>query len=244
MNTIVTMASATTPAERLLAESVAASGIPSDATIIYASRNRVARVVRQSRSYIIKEFCVPNIVNRLAYTTVRRSKARRSMEHALRLIHMGFLSPRPIAWMERRHGPLLGLSYYICLEVQGHDVRFLSGNPDAPELLPALAAEIGRLHKAGVLHKDFTPGNVLYTRDGDDFKFYYIDLNRMAFGIHDRRLLGNFGTIAELPISLRLARLYAPHSPYGLTPAEAEEEARRARARFLSSHPQARAAGE
>lgn len=42
---------------------------------------------------------------------------------------------------------------------------------------------MARLHKAGVWMKDFSPGNVLFSRDagGSGFSFYFVDLNRIEF---------------------------------------------------------------
>ncbi|MBD5230932.1 MAG: hypothetical protein HDS66_02085 [Bacteroidales bacterium] len=227
---------------RELAGELQSVGMPADAEIIYAGRNRVGRVSRGGHSLIIKEFRQPNVVNRYVYTTLRRSKARRSLENACRLLAMGFATPAPYLWLEKRRGLCLGLSYYVCEEVAGRDLRFLDSNPDTPRLLPALAAEMGRLHSAGVWHKDFSPGNVLYTPAAQGgFTFHYIDLNRMAFGVKSRRkLLSNFGMLAPRPEVEQIARLYAPHSPFGLSASEAAGEASAARTRFLSTRPVAR----
>lgn len=229
-----------------LADELAADGMPADAEIIYTGRNRVGRINRAGHSLIVKEFRKPNVVNRYVYTTLRRSKARRSLENACRLLDMGFLTPRPCLWLERRRGLCLGLSYYVSEELPGRDLRFLDRNPDTPRLLPALAAEMGRLHRAGVWHKDFSPGNILYTAGpaesaGAEFEFYYIDLNRMAFGVKSRhKLMSNFGGLATRPEVEQIARLYAPHSPFPLTPDEAARLASEARTRFLHTRPAAR----
>lgn len=228
-------------AVRELAGRIVRGGLPVGAEIIYEGRNRVARVRCGGRALIVKEFCQPNVINRYVYTTLRRSKARRSLENACRLQDMGFGTAAPVAWMEARRGICLHLSYYISEEVQGRDMRFLDRNEDLGELLPALAAEMGRLHSSGVWHKDLSPGNVLYRREGEGFRFYYIDLNRMEFGVHEAgKLLRNFGQLAETRHVVRLARLYAAHSPFALTAGQAEEVARQMRARFLRKHPQAK----
>lgn len=245
MKNIVTMAPRATEAQMALARSIAAAGLPPDAQIIYEGRNRVARVVCDGKPLIVKEFKVPNIINRYVYVTLRKSKARRSFENALRLLQMDFGTPAPIAWMECRNTLSLGLSYYICEEVRGKDLRSLTAKPEAEPLIHALAREMGRLHSAGVWHKDFSPGNILYTSETREgkmlFKFYLIDLNRMQFGVkHPGKLLSNFGMLGNELEVRRIARAYAPFSPFSLTEAQADRQARDARRRFLSHHPQAR----
>lgn len=69
------------------------------------------------------------------YTFFRRSKARRSYEHAVRLRALGIDSPEPIAWSEyRRHG-LLSDTYYVSRRlglrpaVADHRTLSRGGNP-------------------------------------------------------------------------------------------------------------------
>ncbi len=38
------------------------------------------------------------------------------------------------------------------------------------------------IHNRKVLHKDFTPGNVLWKQDDEGFHFMIVDINRMKFG--------------------------------------------------------------
>lgn len=230
---------------RELAGRVARGGMPAEAEVFYEGRNRVARLRACGKSLIIKEFGVPNVINRYAYVSLRRSKARRSLEHAERLREMGFASPAPVAWIEVIGCGGLGLSYYICEEVKGRDLREWRDNPEIDDVLPALAAEMGRLHSYGVWHKDFSPGNVIYTREDGEWRFHYIDLNRMRFGVRDRRrLMSNFRAIGREEEAARLARLYAGFSPFGISADEAEAEARRQRREFLRKRPKARLEGE
>lgn len=213
------------PAVKRLMEQIARHGEEScPMELIYEnSRNRTYRVQVDGKQAVLKCFKVPGTINAYAYTTLRKSKARRSYEHARRLESLGISTPAPLAYAECRKGMRLQHSYYLCEYVDGHDVREWEKWPDATPMLKALARDMVRLHSLGVLHKDFSPGNILYTNAPDgSFRFYYIDLNRMRFDVHDpRKHMQNFRNInVNKPETLRLARYYAEAA--GLDPKATE----------------------
>ncbi len=202
-------------------------GIPADATDIYEGRNRVVRLCRGSREINVKEFRVPNIVNRLAYTTVRSSKAARAYEFALRLRNLGFNTPEPLAYAELRSGPLLGLSYFVSQQLDGfRDMRVIDDTDDRAMLADGLGALMARMHDAGVWMKDFSQGNILRRRTGakGHYEFFLVDINRMEFDVNSRaRLMDNFGRITDDPAFLRIiARAYARHAGHPAAEVEAE----------------------
>lgn len=208
-------------------EKIVREGMPEDGEVIYRGRNILYRTKLGDEPVIVKEFKKPNIVNAYAYTTVRTSKALRSYENSVRMREAGFSAPRPIAYGEARSGIKLKESCYICAELTGaHEMRNWEENPDCENLVRALAREMVRLHEAGIWHKDFSPGNVLYTGNAEDgYQFHYVDLNRMKFGVHDRsKLYRMFRAMNLKPEETRrLGRLYGEES--GLDPAEMETEA-------------------
>lgn len=53
---------------------------------------------------------------------------------------------------------------------------------DYEPLAKALARFAAKIHDSNVLHKDFTPGNVLWKQDEEGFHFSIVDINRMRFG--------------------------------------------------------------
>lgn len=212
---------------------IAEGGMPPGAEVIYDERNRLARVVADGVPYIVKAFRRPNVVNRWAYVWLRASKAARSFRNALRLEALGVLTPRPEAYMEVRRGGRLHESYYVCREEPYPQIRDWERRPDAASLLPAFAADMARLHRLGVYHKDFSPGNILVGGDAEaGYRFYYIDLNRMAFGEHrPGRLMRMFGRMhTSLERVLELARAYAESA--GVPPEEVEKAAARSWHRF------------
>lgn len=218
-----------------LVKTLISDGVPSGAKMIYKGRNRVYALTLPDGSEVnIKAFKIPRVLNPYIYTLFRKSKARRSYENSLQLMSLGINVPEPLAYIEIRKGVKLGRSYYISRQIDAQNVRDWDEKPDTEPLLRALAKEIVKIQKAGVLHKDFSPGNVLYTgNQTDGYTFYYIDLNRMKFGVYDhRRLMTMFKAISLDPDQTgRLARYFGEAA--GLDPETAEREGRAALQHYL-----------
>lgn len=196
-------------------ERLAQQGVPGDAECIYRGRNTLSRVRMVETDTIVKAFKRPSVLNSWVYGHLRSSKAQRSFENAAAMRALGFDSPEPVAWIECRKGGRLCDSYYVSLELKNaSEMRHWEERPDADALTRAFAAEIARMHKAGVLHLDFSPGNILVTGGaGADspYVFHYVDMNRMQFGVKERsRLNRMFRALNLNPDPLRtLAREYA-----------------------------------
>ncbi|MDE6199305.1 MAG: lipopolysaccharide kinase InaA family protein [Muribaculaceae bacterium] len=204
------------------------SGTDSDARQIYrGARNTLYDVAaRNGRHLCVKHFRKAKFPNSYIYTTLRHSKARRSFEHAGHLLSLGFHTPLPIAWSERRNGIKLLDSYYICEYLDLPNIRDWGKMPDADRLIDALGKFMVDLHRAGVYHRDFSPGNILVERLGSDgYRFYLVDINRMNFGVRNRsKLLSMFRSISlDAADTARLARAYAKAS--GDNPEEVVAEA-------------------
>ncbi|MDE5786576.1 MAG: hypothetical protein K2H98_08605, partial [Duncaniella sp.] len=209
-------------------------GLPASAEIIYNKRNKVARINIDGVSVIVKAFRRPTLINALAYSTVRQSKAYRSYVNTVKLINAGFNAPVPIAYSEVREGLLLKDSYYFSTEITGEDLRYWEERTDAQELSEALAGELVRLTDAGICHLDLSPGNMMFTHDEakGGYVFSYIDLNRMAFNVKSRRRLlksvferlNEMGPIVDL--ATRFARISGDNTGY------IERFARKVRGRF------------
>ncbi len=217
-----------------LVRAVTEHGLPTDAEIIYNGRNRIARIMAGGTAVIVKAFRRPMLLNAVAYTTVRTSKAKRSYANTVRLIESGFNAPEPIAFSEVRNGFMLRESYYFSTEVKGDDLRYWERRDDAEELAEALAGELVRLTKAGICHLDLSPGNVIFSRDKatGKYEFSYIDLNRMEFDVTDRKKLlrSVFERINELDPVMDLASRFARIS--GDRSGETERYARKVRTDF------------
>lgn len=211
---------------RPLLESLAGNGVPDEARLLYKSRNRVLILRYGDKDYCVKAFRCPSLPNSLIYTHLRDSKARRSFENSLRLIEMGFDAPAPGGYVEVRRNGRLRESYFVNDLVEGETIRDWEKRADAESLLDDFAAYMTRMHRAGVLHRDFSPGNFLVSRDEAGRRhFNVLDVNRMEFGVfgHDD-LMRNFRAINLKPEeTARLARKYAAAA--SLDAAETEREA-------------------
>ncbi|MCC8117960.1 MAG: hypothetical protein LIP09_04310 [Bacteroidales bacterium] len=201
------------PEIKAFAEKIASEGLPSGSEIIYnGRRNQIYKLSAGGRLVTVKAFRVPNPINSVAYATVRKSKARRSYEYALRLNEKGIHSPSPLAYIEKRNGITLARSYYICDFVDAPTVRNWEQRDDADEMLSALAQDMVKMHRLGIWHKDFSPGNILAKGNSKDgYEFYYVDINRMKFDVFDsKKLMQNFRCInLDERETRRLARHFA-----------------------------------
>lgn len=214
-----------------LIRAMATDGVPAGAVEIYHARNSVyAYTCEDGTRLCIKDFHTPSLINSLVYTHLRAGKARRSYENAQRLIAMGFDTPEPVAYIEIHRGALLTRSYYICRQIDdAEDLRLwhLRDFEAMSPVLDDLAQYMVRLHRAGVYHKDFSPGNILYRTEDGIRRFYLIDINRMKFGVHSRkRLMDNFSRIdiESAAATADLARRYALAA--GIDPEATEDRAR------------------
>lgn len=200
-----------------LFSNIVKTGQPDNAVTVYKARNHIYRVPDQSGGWInVKDFKLPNIVNKYVYGNIRRSKARRSYENAIELLRLGFSTPAPLGYGEVMNGRCLTRSYYFSRQVDDIiEMRDVARHADWRELLFALGKEMARLHSAGVWMKDFSPGNVMFKRTPDgNYLFSYVDLNRINFNCKSRKkLMKMFGAMVYSPAHLMaIAEGYASAS--------------------------------
>ena len=157
--------------------------------VIYAKRN----TLRAYNGFIIKQFATPTLWRGIIYGWCCKSKAQRSYEYAHRL---DGLTPRPIAYREVRYCGILRESWYVCQQSEcKYTFNDLINHPKFPQrdnILNAIGNFTAILHKRGILHLDYSGGNILFNEDGS--KIQIIDLNRIRFykRISIQRGLKNF----------------------------------------------------
>ena len=144
--------------------------------VIFQRRN----TLRKIDGAVVKAFAVPGFWKGLWYGLFGKSKARRSYEYALR---MEGLTPKPVAYREIRICGLLRESYYVCeASACTHTFNELIGAPEYPNreaILQAIGRFTATLHQRGILHQDYSGGNILFNEDGSCVEV--IDLNRIRF---------------------------------------------------------------
>lgn len=151
------------------------------------------------RLMVVKCFKHPNFVQQIGYA-FSTHKACRAYRNGLELIRRGFVTPCPIAFVEKRGCcRCVEDAYYIC---EPTDLPCIEGETDRDDWNRALAkdfaAYVAALHKRGVLHHDLNDTNVLYRKSPDGgYTFEVIDINRMKF----------FAEGAEIPFKERVENL-------------------------------------
>ena len=157
--------------------------------VIFERRN----TLRQTEGAVAKQFATPGFWKGLWYGVFGKSKARRSYEYALR---MDGLTPKPIAYREVRICGILRESWYACEASKcAHTFNELIGAPDYPNrkaILEAIGRFTAELHQRGILHRDYSGGNILFNEDGSQVEV--IDLNRIRFckSLSQEQRLRNF----------------------------------------------------
>jgi serine/threonine protein kinase len=191
------------------------SALLDEARILEESRNRVGVVAlpgrdEKTREFVVKEFRVQG-VNRWK-SILLPSKAQKAWRGSLALIERGFLTPRPVAYCERKTSLFLDQSYFITEYVPGlEEVRAQFRELPHDALIPLLR-ELGRYlarcTERGILHRDLSDGNVLVEREEDgQFRFFLLDTNRIRCRKHIGTFKGIKGLI-RLGVPLELQRYF------------------------------------
>lgn len=154
--------------------------------VIYDERNQVRTLTAPDGTKVcVKRFHVPRFLNKYIYRYLRAGKAERAYQNGLCLIahHVG--TPEPMAYIEEYACGGLGYSYLITrLSALKHLHREFTFE-DTPALeatIRPLARFTAHMHEEGILHLDFSPGNILWDEVNGTYQFEIIDINRMAFG--------------------------------------------------------------
>lgn len=155
--------------------------------LLYRGRNELRRFDVNGLSLVVKSFKIPHLINRMVYGFLRPSKAQRSYEYAQLLQREGFGTPAPVAWLTESNGGLLGHSYYVSLQSgcpYTYAVLMDGNHPEQERYLKAIGRFTARLHEKGMIHKDYSIGNLLLKDNGTDIQIELIDLNRIRFRKH------------------------------------------------------------
>lgn len=150
--------------------------------MLYNKRNVVKSFIVGGITLVVKRYKRPNIVQRVAYTFFKKSKAERAYIFAKMLRDRGIGTPHEVAYIEVRDGLLMSDSYFVSTSCTLPPLSTLLRRPDfSHEAADALASFLVRLHLKGVLHGDLNLTNILYDEHGGHYSFALIDTNRSKF---------------------------------------------------------------
>lgn len=165
-------------------------------------RNLIKRFTAPGREQlIVKRYHRPRFINLFVYSwNLRKPKGVRAFQYATILRQHGINTPEPIAYMEERQVGVLRESWLITTQCPYAHLLYEMGTAEVDIYEPvakALAAFTAHMHEEGILHKDFSPGNILWDRKADgNIVFSLVDINRMYFGTVDiHRGCANFARL-------------------------------------------------
>lgn len=151
----------------------------------HGNRNTVKYFIVDDLKFNFKSFKQHNIINRHVYKYYRKSKSRRSYEYAQMLLGKGFHTPKPIAFIENHDFIGVTSSYYVSEQLEDvftlTDVFSDSNFTDREKIIKAYTKLIFDLHENGIEFIDNASGNFLVKKNGSEYQFFLVDLNRMNF---------------------------------------------------------------
>lgn len=153
---------------------------------IYKGRNEIKIMEYDGVRLNVKRYGRPNLLNRYVYAFLRSPKAERAYTYASRLQALEIPTAEPVAYIIERSRGAIAYSYLITLQLplRRNFYEFGSGGIQGREqILHDFARFTAMLHNKGVLHKDYSPGNILFDLFPDGHAvFSIVDINRMRFG--------------------------------------------------------------
>ena len=149
-------------------------------------RNTIKLFYLAGKTINIKSFKIPHLINKIAYSYFRKSKARRSFEYATTLLEKGIGTPEPIAFFENYDIVGLKDSYYVSehleCDLTFRDLVEIPDYPDHDSILRQFTKFCFDLHEKGIEFLDHSPGNTLIKKNAEgNYDFFLVDLNRMQF---------------------------------------------------------------
>lgn len=179
--------------------------------VVAGDRNTIRKVQINGDWYSIKKFKQPNLFQSLVYRYLRKSKAERSYQYALKMLSAGLGTPAPVAFLEHYNYRLLD-SFYVSRHLDYDlDFRVLIHKPLYPgrkRILEQFTQFTFQLHEAGIQFLDHSPGNTLIVKEGENYNFFLIDLNRMRFG--PMNLEARMQNFRRLWLSKAMIKIMAP----------------------------------
>ena len=149
---------------------------------IHKARNEIKIINHEDKELVVKSFKVPNFINKLVYTFLKDSKAKKSYDNSVKIIDF---VPSPIGYIEFTKNGLLADSYFVS---ENFKYDFTIREPltndnfeDKAKVFKEFAKFTYDLHEQNILHLDYSPGNILIKKGEESYIFKIVDINRMTF---------------------------------------------------------------
>ncbi|MBW1923545.1 MAG: hypothetical protein JRJ35_08735 [Deltaproteobacteria bacterium] len=143
--------------------------IPEGAEIVKAGRTTtVYRMVVEGRTVVVKRYNIKGSWHGVR-RAFRRTRASHSWRNAHRLEMLGIPTPRPVAVVERRFGPLRGTAYFVSEHAEGPNALvFFSGEEraDRESVARSLVELLHSLAVCRITHGDTKATNFIVTDSG------------------------------------------------------------------------------
>lgn len=167
--------------------------------IIHQARNTLKVITFADKNFVVKSFKRPCFFYKIIYTFFRASKAKRSFKYTQRLLANGIAVPNPVGYVEKKRFGLLDESYYVSEEMS-YDFTIREAKNRQIEDVEIIYRQFVfftyAMHQKGIIHLDFSPGNILIKKEGDKYRFALVDVNRMQFKTVDfKEGLKNFSRL-------------------------------------------------
>lgn len=180
---------------------------------VHKERNIIHVDQEKDVKLVIKSYQGIYLFNRFVYANILPSKAKRAFEYARLLISKGFSIPEPVAYIECVDRFMMKESYFVSTYTDYHALREIVNMPvdESRKVLNALARYTYQLHRKNIYHQDYSTGNILFKKYGDEYDFTLIDNNRMRFGPHsfEYRMKNLRRLDLPLPMLAHLCQQYA-----------------------------------
>lgn len=154
-----------------------------EGTIVYDGRNKVKTFIVNGQTIVVKRFRKPNFFQRIDYSFIRTSKARRAYTFGLLFLSLGIATPEPMACIEQYSGKLFSQGFLVTEFCGDPDASILRSEPNKhDDLVDEIAHFIVHMHTKGCIHGDTNLTNFLYhSLPSGGYKITTIDINRSRF---------------------------------------------------------------
>ena len=144
----------------------------SEGTLLYRKRNVVKLYEAEGVQVVVKRYMVPMFHQRVDYTFIRPSKAKRAYLFALRLLEMGIETPTPIAYIEVKRYGLFRQGYFLSTYTTHRSLKeSIDQLHPGNALFESYVRFLVEMHDKGFLHGDQNLSNILWYESADGIHF-------------------------------------------------------------------------